>query len=151
MIKVSINKKAIDAIVEKNVRQALVGIGTGLVKKIRNSMVPGTGKSYKIKNTIHIASMPGKPPSPFTYRLHDSITFQSNFGDKSNLGPSAQSGDGVGRPKRTMGGYVVTVGSKVPYALNLEIGNKKKGLAPRPYLWPALKGSRELIKEAFKY
>lgn len=148
-LKININKAAILKEVELGVKEALIKTGIVLVAKIRTSMSPGTGKTYKWKGGVHTASAPGQPPSPFSRRLHDSITYHTTFGDKSEVGSQAHQADAVGKPKRSMGGYSVVVGSNVEYARSLEMGDKSQGLAPRPFLWPALKMSREDIKDAF--
>lgn len=155
--KVTIHKALLLNEVEKGVREALIETGIRLVAKIRDSMAPGTGKVYKWKGGVHIASAPGQPPAPFSRRLYNSITYHTTFGDKSDpilTGGFYEPGDdpkddGVKKPQRAMGGYSVVVGSNVPYALALEMGRKDRGALARPYLWPMLKGSREEIKDAF--
>jgi len=149
MINFNLDKKALNMMVEENVREALKITGAGLVKIVKDSMQPGSGRVYKVKGQEHIASSPGQPPAPWSGRLRDSITYHTNFGDKSELGPAAKATDAIGKPKRAMGGYAVSVGSNTPYALTMERGQKIKKVAARPYLWPALKRSRNLIKEAF--
>ena len=150
MINLKINRTELNKIVEGNIRTALIIAGQGLVTYIRNSMAPGTGKKYTRDGEVHFASVAGKPPAPWTGRLRDSITYQTNFGDKCAPGPTAQSGDVVGKPKPAMGGYVVTVGSNVDYALTMEKGQKIKKVASRPYLYPALMGNRAMIRKAFE-
>jgi len=117
-------------------------------------MVPGTGRRYKRKgHRVHVASVPGRPPAPQSRRLHDSIMYFSSFGDKSNIGSSARPSDELRRPKKAPNNHVVSIGSNVPYALALEKGVKRSftggRIASRAYLWPSLKRSREMIKEAF--
>jgi len=139
--------------VELNIRIGLMEAGAGIVEKVRKSMVPGHGRRWKrkghVRNDVHIASTPGRPPAPWSYRLHDSIMFHTSFGDKSDMGPNAQKTDGIGRPWHIYGEHVVSIGSNVPYAGTMEFGMKEKGIKPRPYLWPSLKKSRALIKKAF--
>ena len=140
---------ALLAEVEKGVREGLIETGMRLVEDIRKSMIPGTGKTYKWKGGSHTSSEPGQPPSPLTYRLHDSISYATTFGDKSGVGARAEDGDAIKEPKRAMGGYAVSVGSNAPYALSLEQGDKGKGIKARPYMWPALYRGRQIIKDAF--
>jgi len=153
MNKVFINKALMVQLVEGDVRPALAEIGAKIVSDVRESMVPGTGRTYKHKGRVHTASAAGRPPSPDSGKLRDSITFHTNFGDQSRVGPMANSGDAIKKPKRAMGGYVVSVGSNVHYALAMEKGTKagksSRRVADRPYLWPALVRSRGIIKEAF--
>lgn len=145
-----IDREALNRQIEGNVRVGLILAGKGIVELVRASMAAsGGGRTYKTKFGIHTASGPGMPPAPQTWRLHDSIAYHTNFGDSSPVGPRADKGDKISKPKRAMGGYVVSIGSNVPYALSLEKGNRVKKTAARPYLWPALKKSREIIKEAF--
>jgi len=146
-MRIEINKQAIITLAESNIRTALIITGQTLVTKIRNSMVMGTGIIYTRKGETHYASAPGRPPAPWTERLRDSITYQTNWGDRCATGPSASASDAVGKPQQAMGGYVVSVGTNVDYALDLESGTKN--ISPRPYLWPALKDSTEDIKKAF--
>ena len=134
--------------VNNNIRNGLKEIGQDMVRLIRSSMVPGYGKVYKTKKGIHLASSPGSPPAPLTYRLHDSITYATTFGDKSKPGPRAQSDDFVGVPKKEVSVHTLSVGTSAPYGLAMEKGSKVTGLKARPYLWPALKKSRSIIKEA---
>lgn len=147
--KLNIDKRALTKKVEGNIRTALIISGQGLVTYIRESMVPGTHKKYDIDGSIHMSSSPGSPPSPRSGKLRDSITYQTNFGDKCATGPMASPADAVGKPKRAMGGYVVSVGSNVSYALSMEKGEKTHRVAPRPYLRTALMANRALIKRAF--
>lgn len=146
-MKIEISKTLITKIAEENIRTALIITGQKLVTKIRDSMVAGTGMIYTIKGETHFASSPGRPPAPWTGRLKDSITYHTNFGDRSATGPAARSEDAINKPQQAMGGYVVSVGSNVEYALDLEMGTKN--ISPRPYLWPMLKSSSEDIKVAF--
>jgi len=150
-MKTFINNPLLKAMVSTEVRSALVEVGTKIVSNVRESMVPGSWRSYKVKGVIHVASAPGKPPAPWSHRLHDSITYRTTFGDKSSLGPRAKSSDAIKEPKRAMGGHAVSIGSNAPYALSMEKGMRsgKRKVANRPYLWPALKRSRGTIKEAF--
>jgi hypothetical protein len=133
--------------VEKNVRVALSDVGKKITDRVVSSMGPGAGRKVKIDGRIHTRSLPGQPPAPFTSRLRDSITFRTNFGDKSTVGTNAKQSDAIRQPKPAMGGYVVSIGTNVPYALSLEKGTRPKNA--RPYLWPALKASRADIREAF--
>ena len=138
--------------VEQVSRAALIDVGRFMVSDIRRSMAAAGkgGRKYRIsKGVTHQASAPGQPPSPFSGRLHDSISYQTNWGDKSGVGPAAKYSDKIGRPSRAMGGYVVSVGSNVPYALSLEKGSARRKLQSRPYLWPALRRAREAIKTSF--
>ena len=153
MYTINFNTQRLIAEVERNVSIALNEVGKGLVEYIRNSMAPGGGKVYKYKTRSHQASAPSQPPSPESGRLKDSITWATSFGTRSNPGGSAQPGDGVGKPETVVGFQSVVVGSNVPYALSMELGQKGKTgrfrTRARPYLWPALKKNRELIKKAF--
>ena len=146
--KVTINKLAATMVAEQGVRGALIETGARLVEKVRASMTPGTGRTYKWKGGQHTASAPDQPPAPFSRRLHDSISYHTTFGDKSSVGQEAEDGDGIKKPQQAMGGHSVVIGTNVPYALDLEIGTKNVSM--RPYLWPALKRSMADIKEAFK-
>ena len=150
---VRIDRRKLTKYVNDNIREALIDVGGDLVDKIRDSMVPGHGRRYKRRRhmiyNVHFSSAPGRPPAPWTYRLRDSIMFHSSFGDKSIMGPAAKRNDGIKRPCGAMDAHIVSVGTNVEYALNLEKGSKKLHIQARPFLWPALKSSRGLIKEAF--
>ena len=140
---VKFNKHKLIVEVEKNVNIALKLIGKGLVKYTRDSMSTSAG------------STPGSPPGVESGRLYDSITWATSFGPKSRPAGRAFPSDGVGKPKLLEGIKAVVVGSNVPYALALERGarttrGKKRRVAARPYLWPALRSNKELIIESFK-
>jgi len=145
----TLSRGMVKGIVDAGVKGALITTGESLVVKIRNSMNPGMYRKYKFKGGTHYSSMPGTPPAPWTRRLSDSITYATSFGSKSSPGPSARATDGINSPIGDDTEMVLSVGSNVEYALSMERGLKSKKVSPRPYLWPALSGSRELIKKSF--
>jgi hypothetical protein len=84
-------------------------------KKIVDSLVrylskPGTGRIYKINGRIHVASAPGKPPTPFTKRLRSSNQY---------------------KVVRRGAGFVLEIWNDTPYGATLEYGTRH--MAPRPW------------------
>ena len=159
------DKSALRRAVNFRIRESLVKIGSELVGDIRDSMISQhsagvmrtrsevrqgkragkVGKLYKIAGKLHRASPPGSPPAPFSHRLKDSIMFHTSYGDKSEMGPAALREDALNKPQGNIWtSQGVAIGSNVPYAAVLEHGNRR--IKPRPYLWPALKRSKEMIK-----
>jgi len=139
---VRFDKHKLIAEVEKNVKAALKLTGKGFVNRIRESMASTEGSSA------------GSPPGVVSGRLQDSITWASTYGARSRAGGRASPSDGVGKPKVTTGSQSVVIGSNVPYALALELGSKtsrgkKRRVKARPYLWPALRGGKDIIIESF--
>ena len=116
-MRIYISKMLVKQIVEKDIRPALAEIGVKLVHSIKTSMVPGFGRTYRSGGGVHIASIPGQPPSPWSGRLRDSITYQTTFGDKIGVGAAAKSSDAIKKPKRAMGGHALSVGSNGESAL----------------------------------
>ena len=88
-----------------------------------NNTPRDTSKSYftNNKSIAHHPSFPGNPPAPDTGTLKGSIHY--NIGDCE--------GD---------------IGTNLDYGLWLETGTKR-GLKPRPWLFPAVKGNVEFLKE----
>jgi len=148
MARFNLNKALLRKQVESNVRIALVISGTNLTRTIKASMIPGGGGKVTYKGRMHVRSSPNQPPSPMSGRLRDSVHYITSFGVKSPLGPMAKKTDRLSQPKET-GAMVVSVGTNAEYALAIEKGYRPLNLKKRPYLWPALKGSREMIKDAF--
>jgi len=99
-------------------------LGNQMVKDIKASMKPGTGRTYKSKTGVgmHRASKPYYPPAPDTKSLKDSIDYNV-----------------------WISGYEITlrVGTDVPYSKYLEIGTSK--MLPRPFLRPCLERFRPKI------
>jgi len=145
----TLSRSMVKGIVDAGVKGSLIDVGEKLVTKIRGSMVAGSYRRYKFKGKVHYSSMPLTPPSPISYRLRDSITYATSFGIKSQVGPAAGAGDGINEPNGSDQEMVLSIGSNVEYALSMEKGYRKNKVERRPYLWPALASSRELIKSSF--
>lgn len=112
-----LQKKMTKAVQELKGLKGIMGKATLLVQReAMTSMKPGTGRRYKRKSVIHVASAPGQPPAVDTGRLRASIV-----------------------PKvKTIGGEIVgIVGTNVPYAPYLEFGTSR--MAARPFLRRAFK------------
>lgn len=88
-----------------------------------NNTPRDTSKSYftNNKSIAHHPSFPGNPPAPDSETLKGYIHY--NIGDCE--------GD---------------IGTNLDYGLWLETGTKR-GLKPRPWLFPAVKGNVEFLKE----
>ena len=101
-------------------------LGNQMVKDIKSSMKPGTGRLYKSRTGVgmHRASKPYYPPAPDTKNLKDSIDYNV-----------------------WISGYeiILRVGSKLKdkYPIYLEIGTSK--MLPRPFIRPCLERFRPKI------
>ena len=119
--------------VEGDVKQSMKGVGSG--------------REYKRRGIIHIASAPGHPPAVDTGRYWSSIS--SNWSGsgmaRGKVGPQAESNDGIGQPTKKMTGVV---GSNVIYGPYLELGTSK--MKPRPHLRVALHRNEKKIAKLFK-
>jgi len=154
MANVTFNKAILMAGVERNIRSSLVEIGQNLVDEIKGIMQPGSGNVYiRLPGPrIHRASIAGEPPAPDYWRLKDSITYKTTFGDGNEMGSNDPGGsestpsDAINSPRKTPNQYAVSVGTNVDYALELELGI---GMAARPYLARTLAGSTDMIIDAF--
>lgn len=91
-----------------------------IIASMTNS--PASGRRYKRGGKIHIASSPGNPPRPDTYRLIKSITTRV-------IGNSIEVGSTIKNPL---------------YPKYLEKGTHK--MAPRPWLEPAVKKWTPIIQ-----
>ena len=112
-------------IVDNTIRR-MDKLGGQMVRDIKSSMKPGTGKVYKSRTGVgmHRASKPYYPPAPDTKALKDSIDYQVWM--EANE-------------------VILRVGSKLKekYPFYLEIGTSK--MAPRPFLRPCLERFRPKI------
>ena len=106
----------------------LNNLGHLLVGEIRETISKqGTGRVYKRKGRIHVASAPGKPPVIWYGGLHGSIFFIV-----TETGPVFLM-------------HVGTGGEIGEYGKCLEFGTEK--MAARPWLGTTLENSREMIKK----
>lgn len=143
MASVFIDKRLFRKMVTDRVDVAMTDIGNNLVTKIQRSMdETQRGRRVSIGGRGHYVSIPGNPPAPFTRRLFNSISWATSTGKHSaSKGP-----DSVDSPQYIFNSITLSVGTKVPYGLILEL----KGHHNRPYLWPALWTGRNIIQTAFK-
>jgi len=103
-------------------------LGHLLVREIREVISQkGTGRVYKRKGKIHVASAPGKPPVIWYGGLHGSIFFIV-----TEAGPVFLM-------------HVGTGGDIGEYGKCLEFGTEK--MAARPWLGVTLERSRAMIKK----
>ena len=103
-------------------------LGHLLVREIREAISQkGTGKEYKRKGRIHVASAPGKPPVIWYGGLHGSIFFMEAV--RGNI----------------FFMHVGTGGEIGEYGKCLEFGTEN--MAARPWLGVTLEQSREMIKK----
>lgn len=102
-------------------------LGHLLVREIRETISKkGTGRKYKRKGKVHVASAPGKPPVIWYGGLHGSIFFiVTEAGDVFLM-------------------HVGTGGDIGEYGKCLEFGTEN--MAARPWLGVTLEESREMIK-----
>ncbi len=100
----------------------------------------GTGKAIKRGKKTHRASVPSKPPAIDTGTLRASIM--------SDV--TVVSGNVIGKvgPDVEYIAAKTPVGTDVQYGLYLELGTSK--MAPRPYLRPALKRTRQKVNRIFR-
>lgn len=103
-------------------------LGHLLVKAVRETLSKkGTGRVYKRKGKVHVASAPGQPPVIWYGGLHGSIFFiVTEAGDVFLM-------------------HVGTGGDVGEYGKKLEFGTEEQ-LAARPWLGVTLEESREMIK-----
>jgi len=101
---------------------------------------PGSGRIYKRKGVTHRASRPGQPPARDTGILVNSVSF--NVSEKNN------------EIRGTVGPDIDKIRRDSPrtdpdYGFYLEFGTRN--IAPRPWLRPALRKSRNKILRIFKF
>lgn len=106
---------------------------------IQNSMARTERNPDKVyftnnKKIPHHPSLPGNPPAPDTGNLRNSIRYEMITSDAS-----------------TVKGIVGTTQKDPPYGTYLEYGTSKggwggKGIAPRPWLRPAMRNNSDWIK-----
>lgn len=143
MATVFLDKRLLRKVVTDRTNQAMTEIGNNMVSKIQHSMdSTARGKRVRIRGRTHHVSLPGNPPAPFTRRLYNSISWATSTG----LHSTGMGEDSVNRPRYVYNSITLSIGSNVPYALQLEL----KGKHNRPYLWPALWTGRGIIQTAFK-
>ncbi|MBA7583422.1 hypothetical protein ES708_25365 [subsurface metagenome] len=100
-------------------------LGHLLVREIREAISQlGTGRAYKRKGKVHVASAPGKPPVIWYGGLHGSIFFM-----EAVSGPI----------------FFMHVGTNLEYGKWLEFGTEN--MAARPWLGVTLEKSRGMIKK----
>jgi len=103
-------------------------LGHLLVREIREAISKkGTGRVYKRRGRVHVASAPGKPPVIWYGGLHGSIFFM----------------EAVAGPVFLM--HVGTGGEIGEYGKCLEFGTEN--MAARPWLGVTLEQSRAMIKK----
>lgn len=119
--------KTAAAVVERKTKQLLRIPGTGVeVKKTKS------GK-------VHRRSIPGKPPAAETGILRSSIMSDVRV---SGIGVTGKVGTDIDKIAAR-----AAIGTDVNYGLYLEIGTSK--MKARPYLRPALRARRRVIKRIF--
>ncbi len=128
---------------KKGIRRANYLIGKELVKDAKQKILKGkkTGIVYRRRRPSgrivkHRSSAPGEAPANFTGALRASVDFVVRgqvlvFG----AGGSAT----TGRLK----------GKNVVYAKDLEIGNRRKHLLPRPYLKATIDDEEKIIRNFY--
>jgi len=103
-------------------------LGDLLVREIRETISQlGTGKVYKGRGRVHVASAPGKPPVIWHGDLHGSIFFIVTEAGQVFLM------------------HVGTGGDIGEYGKALEFGTEN--MAARPWLGVTLEKSKEIIKK----
>ncbi len=97
------------------IMRGLFTVGNLVRNEAINSIVTGTrsGREYRRRGVVRIASAPGEPPARDLGNLHNNITLQMN-------------------PALLM----VSVNSAAKYSAALEFGTRK--MAPRPFMRRAL-------------
>lgn len=97
------------------IMRGLFTVGNLVRNEAINSITSGTrsGRTYRRRSVVRVASAPGEPPRADTGFLHNNITVQSNI------------------PM-----LLVTVNSAAKYSAALEYGTRK--MAARPFMRPAL-------------
>lgn len=115
---------------------------------------PGTGRQYfrsqgygarrnRRQAGVHVASAPGRPPAVDTNRLRASFTVSSVPKQGSRSSGTDAFVANVQEPTRT----VLTFGSRVPYAMFLELGTRR--VRRRPYIAPTLDKFRPRLPAIF--
>lgn len=118
-MKVILNAAAFKQVVVKQAGRAIRGFTRGIVARMKALMrQPKTGRISTFRGRRHQASAPGEAPAIRSGRLFRSI--RESF-------PDAQTG-------------IIEIDT--PYAAFLEQGTSR-GLAPRPFVRPAIKTVRE--------
>ena len=101
-------------------------LGHLLVREIREVISQkGTGKVYKRRGRVHVASAPGRPPVIWYGGLHGSIFFIV-----TEAGPV----------------FLMHVGTNLEYGKQLEFGTREH-VAARPWLGVTLERARKMIKK----
>jgi len=120
-------KEVIDKVnrrLERNLDKVGVLLQRDIVMSFGSGGTPGSGGT---KGRVH--SKPGEPPYVQTGNLRRSITFQRE-----------------GHSKLLVGSTLQPEGSTPSYAWLLEMGSPGGQLSARPYLRPALRKNKGLIK-----
>lgn len=129
---------------QQGIRRAHYLIGKELEKDAKLRILKGkkTGRVYKRLRSsgrvvTHRASAPGESPANFTGALRASVGFVA----KGQLLEFGAGGDiTIGRKK----------GAFVGYARTLELGDRRKKIAPRPYLIAAIRNEDKIIRNYYK-
>lgn len=108
---------------EEGGEKALQVIGLEGVNQVRKLLSrPGTGRTYRRRGAVHVASAPGEPPAVDSGRLRSSYLYATG---------------------REGGFAMVAIGTAVQYAPHLEYGTRR--MAARPHLRPAIDRLRLMI------
>jgi hypothetical protein len=108
-----------------------------LKKKLKEVFQPGTGKTYKRKSVVHIASSPGSPPAVDNGILRASIAHETK---RDGLNITASVGSDVDYIKRK-----AKRGTNVEYGFFLEVGTRH--IQRRPWLVNTLRKHHSRIKQ----
>lgn len=151
--KVNLNIKNIKKATQKGVRAAMFEIGKDLKATAKKSILkkPKRGRTYLLRRggsvVVHRASAPGEPPADFTGALQKSIDFdvvgvdRLEFGVKKSIGTMNSPG-GVNYGKDLEFGttkFLSGVTELLSGGFTRRIQAGSKGIAPRPFLLPAIK------------
>lgn len=114
----------------KRAEDALQKAGLHLENAIKKKLTGQRhGRVYpRGKGTPHTASAPGEPPAVDTGQLRSSIT-------------------NSGVEKRLKGGMAIRVGTNQEKARDLEYGNRRRRLAPRPFMGVTFREELNKLKQ----
>jgi HK97 gp10 family phage protein len=113
--------------IEREIDIALFASAKHVEAQAKRSILSGekSGRTYKRRSVTHQASAPGEAPASDTGRLVNSINSYLDKGKSTAL--------------------VIAGRGTVKYAAFLEFGTRL--MAARPFMFPALEGSRDWIRE----
>lgn len=152
--KVKLNIKNIANATAKGIRAAMFEIGKDLRTTAKKSILkkPKHGRTYLLRRNgalvRHKASKPGEPPADFTGSLQKAVDFdvvgtdRIEFGVKRTFSNSSRNPRGVDYGKDLEFGtikFLPEVTEILSGGLTRQIQAGEKGIAPRPFLLPAIK------------